>query len=141
MVNITMLSALFAYDLKSVAYKPILSANASALMTRPGINLAQGAGGSVAQAPVVAYAADQTSDSAQGSNASDPASTSGGNAAASGSSCTPDPYTAPPIEDQTFAPHDQTTMNVFRYRQQHSVNLGSWCVLACFYISCGSGRW
>lgn len=124
MVNITMLSALFAYDLKSVAYKPIPGANASALMSRPGVDFAQGA----AQALVVAYADDYPPDNAQGGNASDPGSTSGNTTTPSGASCVPEPYSAPSVEDQTFEPYDQTTNNVFRYRQQHSVNLGSWCV-------------
>jgi hypothetical protein len=41
-------------------------------------------------------------------------------------SCHVDPYDAPDIEDQAFAPFNQTEANVFRYRQQQSVNLGSW---------------
>jgi glucan 1,3-beta-glucosidase len=42
------------------------------------------------------------------------------------SSCHVDPYDGPDISDQIFAPFDQTEANVFRYRQQQSVNLGSW---------------
>jgi|SRR5882762_2136199 len=41
-------------------------------------------------------------------------------------SCQVDPYNPPSIGDQTFAPFDQTQATVFRYRQQQSVNLGSW---------------
>jgi glucan 1,3-beta-glucosidase len=43
-----------------------------------------------------------------------------------GMSCHVDPYDVPDIGDQTFAPFDQTEANIFRYRQQQSVNLGSW---------------
>ncbi|KJA20294.1 glycoside hydrolase family 5 protein [Hypholoma sublateritium FD-334 SS-4] len=97
-------------------------------MSRPGVDFSQGATGSVVQAPAVAYATDHLPDSAQGGDASDPASTSGNTTASSGASCVPEPYSAPPVEDQTFDPYDQTTSNVFRYRQQASVNLGSWFV-------------
>jgi hypothetical protein len=41
--------------------------------------------------------------------------------------CHVEPYDVPDIDDQTFAPFDQTEANVYRYRQQQSVNLGSWC--------------
>ncbi|KDQ60739.1 glycoside hydrolase family 5 protein [Jaapia argillacea MUCL 33604] len=41
--------------------------------------------------------------------------------------CTVQPYNAPDIP-QKFVPFDQTRANVFRYRQQQSVNLGSWFV-------------
>jgi glucan 1,3-beta-glucosidase len=43
-------------------------------------------------------------------------------------SCHVEPYDAPAIEDQAFTPFNQTEANVFRYRQQQSVNLGSWYV-------------
>jgi len=41
-------------------------------------------------------------------------------------SCSVDPYDAPSVGDQVFSPYDQTTAHVYRYRQQQSVNLGSW---------------
>lgn len=40
--------------------------------------------------------------------------------------CNVEPYDALPLGDQTFPPFDQTKANVYRYRQQQSVNLGSW---------------
>ncbi|PCH38120.1 glycoside hydrolase family 5 protein [Wolfiporia cocos MD-104 SS10] len=43
--------------------------------------------------------------------------------------CNPTPYDAPPIINQTFPPFDQAKANVYRYRQQQSVNLGSWYVV------------
>jgi hypothetical protein len=35
-------------------------------------------------------------------------------------------YNAPPVLDQEFPPYDRSVANVYRYRQQQSVNLGSW---------------
>lgn len=40
--------------------------------------------------------------------------------------CNVEPYTAPAIGQQKFPPFDQAKATVFRYRQQQSVNLGSW---------------
>lgn len=45
-----------------------------------------------------------------------------------GTSCYVAPYDVPTIGDQVFSPFDETRANVFRYRQQQSVNLGSWYV-------------
>lgn len=42
------------------------------------------------------------------------------------SSCNVEPYTAPPLTYQTFSEFDEGMANVYRYRQQQSVNLGSW---------------
>jgi glucan 1,3-beta-glucosidase len=42
------------------------------------------------------------------------------------SSCSIEPYNAPPSFELTFPPFDEATANVYRYRQQQSVNLGSW---------------
>lgn len=42
------------------------------------------------------------------------------------SSCNVEPYTAPPLTYQTFSEFDESMANVYRYRQQQSVNLGSW---------------
>jgi hypothetical protein len=41
-------------------------------------------------------------------------------------SCHVDPYDIPIVDVQAFLPFDETKANVFRYRQQQSVNLGSW---------------
>ncbi|KAF5349484.1 hypothetical protein D9756_009035 [Leucocoprinus leucothites] len=41
--------------------------------------------------------------------------------------CIVDPYNAP-VQAPAFLPFDQTEANVFRYRQQQGVNLGSWFV-------------
>lgn len=40
--------------------------------------------------------------------------------------CNVQPYDAPELGEQAFAPFDQAKANVYRYRQQQSVNLGSW---------------
>ena len=45
--------------------------------------------------------------------------------------CVPEPYSAPPITDQEFPPFDSAKATIFRYRQQQSVNLGSWLVMNC----------
>ena len=44
--------------------------------------------------------------------------------------CTVQPYNPPPVGDQTFPPFDLAKANVYRYRRQQSVNLGSWYVVA-----------
>ena len=43
--------------------------------------------------------------------------------------CSPEPYLAPPIADQEFPPFDSAKATIFRYRQQQSVNLGSWLAI------------
>jgi len=43
-----------------------------------------------------------------------------------GSSCNVDPYSIREPIDQSFPPFDQAKANIYRYRQQQSVNLGSW---------------
>ena len=40
--------------------------------------------------------------------------------------CAVQPYNPPPVGDQTFPPFDLAKANVYRYRKQQSVNLGSW---------------
>ena len=40
--------------------------------------------------------------------------------------CHVEPYDPPPVLSQTFPPFDSAKANIFRYRQQQSVNLGSW---------------
>jgi glucan 1,3-beta-glucosidase len=42
--------------------------------------------------------------------------------------CSPEPYSAPSITDQEFPSFDSAKAAIFRYRQQQSVNLGSWLV-------------
>ena len=46
--------------------------------------------------------------------------------------CSPEPYSAPPITDQEFLPFDSAKAAIFRYRQQQSVNLGSWLVMSLY---------
>ena len=36
------------------------------------------------------------------------------------------PYDTPDLGEQVFPPFDQAKATVYRYRQQQSVNLGSW---------------
>jgi glucan 1,3-beta-glucosidase len=105
--------SVFAYDLKSVAYKPIPGANGTAVAA-PGANATAVQPGSafINQAVVALQEASKTH----------------GKSAKPSGSCDVQPYDAPPISDQTFPPFDQTTANVFRYRQQQSVNMGSWYV-------------
>lgn len=45
-------------------------------------------------------------------------------------SCDPEPYYAPPVTDQDFPPFDSAKATIYRYRQQQSVNLGSWFVIS-----------
>ena len=42
--------------------------------------------------------------------------------------CSDAQYNSPDVGYQKFSPYDQTKATVFRYRQQQSVNLGSWSV-------------
>lgn len=49
-------------------------------------------------------------------------------------SCYVEPYDPAPILSQTFPPFDQAKANVFRYRQQQSVNMGSWHVFMGLYF-------
>ena len=57
--------------------------------------------------------------------------------------CFVDPYNPPPVLAQTFPPFDQAKANVFRYRQQQGVNLGSWFVhenwMTPSVFTCASG--
>ena len=40
--------------------------------------------------------------------------------------CYVEPYNAPQITQQNFPPFDSESAYIYRYRQQQSVNLGSW---------------
>jgi glucan 1,3-beta-glucosidase len=57
-----------------------------------------------------------------------------------GASCKVEKYDAPDVEVPKFAPYDEKTANIYRYRKQLSVNLGSWYVLlhTTFYFAAGS---
>lgn len=50
-------------------------------------------------------------------------------------SCYVEPYDPAPVLSQTFPPFDQAKANVFRYRQQQSVNMGSWCVFMAYSVN------
>ncbi|OBZ75975.1 Glucan 1,3-beta-glucosidase 3 [Grifola frondosa] len=58
--------------------------------------------------------------------------------------CKVEPYDPPPVSDQNFPPFDQAKANVYRYRQQQSVNLGSWFVhekwMTPSVFACASGE-
>jgi hypothetical protein len=41
-------------------------------------------------------------------------------------SCTVEPYDIPILSNVAFPPFDETRANIYRYRQQQGVNLGSW---------------
>ncbi|KAI0950502.1 hypothetical protein AcV7_008947, partial [Taiwanofungus camphoratus] len=63
---------------------------------------------------------------------------------AQGVPCGIQSYEAPSLGDQTFPPFDQAEANVYRYRQQQSVNLGSWFVheqwMTPSVFTCASGK-
>ena len=44
-------------------------------------------------------------------------------------SCYVAPYDSPPVDLQAFPSFDQAKATVYRYRQQQSVNMGSWYVI------------
>lgn len=48
--------------------------------------------------------------------------------ATTSSSCSVDSYPDTPVPTPTFAPFNEKTASIFRYRKQQSVNLGSWFV-------------
>lgn len=58
--------------------------------------------------------------------------------------CDVEPYDPQPITDQTFPAFDQNVANVYRYRQQQAVNLGSWFVhenwMTPSVFDCGAGK-
>ncbi|KAG5639515.1 hypothetical protein H0H81_000660 [Sphagnurus paluster] len=58
--------------------------------------------------------------------------------------CFVEPYNVPPIGNQAFKPFDPQMANLFRYRQQQSVNLGSWFVqenwMSPSQFKCASGK-
>ncbi len=53
-------------------------------------------------------------------------SSTGTSAIKASTGCDAPPYDARDWGEQRFAPFDQAKANVYRYRQQQSVNLGSW---------------
>ncbi|KAJ3493405.1 hypothetical protein NLJ89_g11028 [Agrocybe chaxingu] len=112
MVNLPKLAAFLTYDLMPVAYKPIPGSSASASPT----NSSSWAGNTTNSQ---AYLNRRLEKYTKGH----PVKTL--DAAAD---CSVGPYDAPPVLDQTFPPYDQTSANVYRYRQQQGVNLGSWFV-------------
>ncbi|TBU45740.1 glycoside hydrolase [Dichomitus squalens] len=61
----------------------------------------------------------------------------------SNSSCYVPPYDSSDVGSQTFAPFNQFKANIYRYRQQQSVNLGSWFVheqwMTPSLFSCAAG--
>ncbi|CAL1704947.1 unnamed protein product [Somion occarium] len=78
--------------------------------------------------------------SARSSNSSTPYQ----NRADSGNDCHVKPYDAPLVGQQDFPPFDEDRATVFRYRQQQSVNLGSWFVhenwMTPSVFKCASGK-
>ncbi|KAF8955450.1 glycoside hydrolase superfamily [Flammula alnicola] len=118
MVNLLQLSALFAYDLKSVAYKPI--PGSGGISAASNFNSSQHSNGSAPLAASAAHVRQRSTKKHKPGKSLDTTDDS--------SSCNVEPYDAPEILGQDFPPYDQTTANVYRYRQQQSVNLGSWFV-------------
>ncbi|KAH9934661.1 glycoside hydrolase superfamily [Fomitopsis serialis] len=115
-----------ALSLTQGLYKPTPSSSGADLASVPGTSsVGQGDGvGDVRSAQPVLQ-----SDDTQGVY-SDP--------------CTPPYYPALAVENQTFPPFDQAKANVYRYRQQQSVNLGSWFVHEAWMtpsvFACASGQ-
>ncbi|KAG6919916.1 hypothetical protein DXG01_013265 [Tephrocybe rancida] len=58
--------------------------------------------------------------------------------------CYVEPYSPQPIEKQAFPPYDPEMAMLYRYRQQQSVNLGSWFVhedwMTPSLLKCASGK-
>ncbi|KAF5386918.1 hypothetical protein D9615_001922 [Tricholomella constricta] len=58
--------------------------------------------------------------------------------------CFVEPYHAPLVENQAFAPYDADMAHFYRYRQQQSVNLGSWFVhenwMSPSLFKCAAGK-
>jgi glucan 1,3-beta-glucosidase len=52
--------------------------------------------------------------------------------------CSVELYEAPTVTHQDFPPFDQVKANVYRYRKQQSVNLGSWSVLHATLCACST---
>ena len=48
---------------------------------------------------------------------------------ASNDACTVEPYPCIPIKHPVFEPFDAKVADIYRYRKQQSVNLGSWSVV------------
>lgn len=80
-----------------------------------------------------------STDDSDGSDSSDssgttttydnsPSSDNSSTVTAADDSCAVTPYAPGPIPLETFAPYDANRALVYRYRQQQSVNLGSWFV-------------
>lgn len=152
-INFSKFAALFAYDLKSIAYKPSVGASSLTNLTH-GVSarfvLPNDGSASFLQPAAVPIASSPTSlgsvqnvstvdrrnrrgrgkratfarDADGNSDAVDDVVTT--EEASPQVNCTVEPYDPPPILNQEFPPYDQTSSNVFRYRQQQSVNLGSW---------------
>ena len=65
---------------------------------------------------------DDTADGAASDNSTDSAMS------AADDSCAIKPYAPAPVTLEAFAPYDASKALIYRYRQQQSVNLGSWFV-------------
>ncbi|KAF5324539.1 hypothetical protein D9611_004242 [Ephemerocybe angulata] len=111
MLNVTsalVLSAMLALDVVPAAFKP----SPTDLRKRPhhgGAHDGMGLGSQLLMGPKNITFLPKVADM------SDPA-------------CHTEPYEAPAVDFQEFPPYDDQLSAVFRYRQQRSVNLGSWFV-------------
>ncbi|KAF9566286.1 glycoside hydrolase [Agrocybe pediades] len=166
-INLSKLAALFAYDLKAISYKPIpgsspptnsanvstvsprfvLANDGSAPFLQPAAPVADASPSSVSTVQRRSWRGplkrtsflvneDGTAETV------DDASTTAAQDTVQGN-CNVEPYDPPPIPNQEFPPYDQTSSNVYRYRQQQSVNLGSWFVheswMTQSLFTCASG--
>jgi hypothetical protein len=83
-----------------------------------------------------------TADGGGDGQAGDTSTDSSFNAA--DNSCFIEPYTPAPVTLEPFAPYDASKALIYRYRQQQSVNLGSWFVQEQWMVpslfKCASGN-
>jgi glucan 1,3-beta-glucosidase len=111
MVKLSTVSTLLVYHLQSISYKPV-------------------PGNSPAASYVSPFPSLRSSDTSQMYRQDLSKTKSTNNQLVESKildvTCNVVSYNAPPVLDQEFPPYDRSVANVYRYRQQQSVNLGSW---------------
>ena len=108
MVNLSKLSALLAYNVESISFKPTPNA-ANALAFNGSLDLGRNDTSQMHMKDL-----SKTDVKKQQMKALDV------------DSCYVEPYNAPPILNQNYPPYNETIAKIYRYRQQQGVNLGSW---------------
>ncbi len=110
MVKLSTVSTLLAYHLQSISYKPVPGNSPAASYVSPFPSL----GSDTSQT----YRQDLSKTKSANNQLVD--------SEILDVACNVVSYNAPPVLDQEFPPYEQSIANVYRYRQQQSVNLGSW---------------